>query len=40
MNDAFLGDLRRSDRGPYWTEGYPAVTVTDTANLRNPPITA
>jgi len=27
---------RRSDHAPFWDEGYPAVMVTDTANLRNP----
>ncbi|WP_394831502.1 M28 family peptidase [Pendulispora rubella] len=36
MLNPLLGDLRRSDHGPYWTEGYPAVMVTDTANFRNP----
>lgn len=27
---------RRSDHAPFWDEGYPAVMVTDTADLRNP----
>ncbi|MEL6469826.1 MAG: M28 family peptidase [Cyanobacteria bacterium J06623_4] len=27
---------RRSDHAPFWDEGYPAMMVTDTANLRNP----
>ncbi|MEL6903465.1 MAG: M28 family peptidase [Cyanobacteria bacterium J06606_4] len=27
---------RRSDHAPFWDEGYPAIMVTDTANLRNP----
>lgn len=29
-------DTRRSDHAPFWDLGYPAVMVTDTANLRNP----
>lgn len=28
-------DLRRSDHASFWKEGFPAVMVTDTANLRN-----
>ncbi len=31
-----LPDTRRSDHAPFWDAGYPAVLVTDTANLRNP----
>ncbi|GAB4133707.1 MAG: M28 family peptidase [Cyanobacteria bacterium J069] len=31
-----LPDLRRSDHAPFWDLGYPAVLITDTANLRNP----
>ncbi|MEO1132981.1 MAG: M28 family peptidase, partial [Cyanobacteria bacterium J06639_1] len=31
-----LPDTRRSDHSPFWDRGYPAVMVTDTANLRNP----
>ncbi|MCJ2544359.1 M28 family peptidase [Thermostichus vulcanus] len=27
---------RRSDHAPFWDEGYRAVLVTDTADLRNP----
>ncbi len=27
---------RRSDHAPFWDAGYPAILVTDTANLRNP----
>lgn len=27
---------RNSDHAPFWDAGYPAVLVTDTANLRNP----
>lgn len=27
---------RRSDHAPFWDEGYPALLVTDTADLRNP----
>ncbi len=29
-------DLLRSDHAPFWTNGIPAVFVTDTANFRNP----
>ncbi|MEL6351798.1 MAG: M28 family peptidase [Cyanobacteria bacterium J06627_28] len=31
-----LPDVRRSDHAPFWDADYPAVMVTDTANLRNP----
>jgi aminopeptidase YwaD len=27
---------RRSDHAPFWDEGYPAILITDTADLRNP----
>jgi len=29
-------DTRRSDHVPFWDNGYPAILVTDTANMRNP----
>lgn len=29
-------DTRRSDHAPFWDNGYKAMMVTDTANLRNP----
>lgn len=29
-------DTRRSDHAPFWDNGYKAIMVTDTANLRNP----
>jgi Zn-dependent M28 family amino/carboxypeptidase len=29
-------DTRRSDHVPFWDNGYPAMMVTDTANMRNP----
>lgn len=29
-------DTRRSDHAPFWDQGYRAIMVTDTANLRNP----
>ena len=29
-------DTRRSDHAPFWDLGYPAIMVTDTANMRNP----
>lgn len=31
-----LADVRRSDQASFWDAGYPAVLVTDTADLRNP----
>ena len=27
---------RRSDNASFWSQGYPALLLTDTANLRNP----
>jgi Zn-dependent M28 family amino/carboxypeptidase len=29
-------DLLRSDHAPFWSAGYPAVQLTDTAEFRNP----
>ncbi|CDN10242.1 putative aminopeptidase [Richelia intracellularis] len=29
-------DTRRSDHARFWDAGYPAIMVTDTANMRNP----
>ncbi|MGH7699997.1 MAG: M20/M25/M40 family metallo-hydrolase, partial [Gemmatimonadales bacterium] len=29
-------DTRRSDNASFWDQGYPALMLTDTANLRNP----
>jgi aminopeptidase YwaD len=31
-----LPDTRRSDHSSFWDLGYPAIMVTDTANMRNP----
>ncbi|HEY7383201.1 MAG TPA: M28 family peptidase [Beijerinckiaceae bacterium] len=31
-----LPDSRRSDHAAFWDAGYPAIMVTDTANMRNP----
>ncbi len=31
-----IRDTRRSDHAPFWDAGYPAIMVTDTANMRNP----
>jgi Zn-dependent M28 family amino/carboxypeptidase len=31
-----LPDSRRSDHASFWDAGYPAIMVTDTANMRNP----
>lgn len=33
---AFLPATRRSDHAPFWDQGYRAMMVTDTADLRNP----
>lgn len=32
----WVPDTRRSDHAPFWDQGYRAILVTDTANLRNP----
>jgi Zn-dependent M28 family amino/carboxypeptidase len=32
----FTGPLLRSDNGPFWLRGLPAVMLTDSANYRNP----
>lgn len=29
-------EIRRSDHGPFWDEGFPAIMLTDTSFLRNP----
>lgn len=31
-----LPDALRSDHAPFWGQGYPAIMITDTAELRNP----
>jgi aminopeptidase YwaD len=31
-----LPDTRRSDHASFWDLGYPAIMITDTANMRNP----
>jgi Zn-dependent M28 family amino/carboxypeptidase len=31
-----LSGLRRSDHGSFWSSGYPAILLTDTAEYRNP----
>jgi Zn-dependent M28 family amino/carboxypeptidase len=31
-----LPDVRRSDHSSFWDRGYPAMMITDTANMRNP----
>lgn len=36
MRGMIVPDTRRSDHAPFWDAGYPALMVTDTANLRNP----
>jgi len=35
-NGELLPDTRRSDHAAFWHYGYPAVTLTDTADFRNP----
>lgn len=30
-----LADLRRSDHAAFWSVGYPAIMITDSANFRN-----
>ena len=32
----WLPDTRRSDHAPFWDLGFPAIMITDTANMRNP----
>jgi hypothetical protein len=32
----WIPDTRRSDHASFWDLGYPAIMVTDTANMRNP----
>ncbi len=36
FNGYIVPDTTRSDHFPFWTRGYRAMMVTDTANLRNP----
>ncbi len=36
LQGKLVPDTRRSDHAPFWDRGYPAILVTDTANLRNP----
>jgi aminopeptidase YwaD len=35
-NGELFPDTRRSDHAAFWSYGYPAVMLTDTANYRNP----
>jgi Zn-dependent M28 family amino/carboxypeptidase len=35
-NGYIVPDTTRSDHFPFWTQGYRAMMVTDTANMRNP----
>jgi len=35
-NGEALPDVRRSDHAPFWDNGFQALLVTDTADLRNP----
>jgi len=36
LKGTWLPDTRRSDHSPFWDAGYPALMITDTANMRNP----
>ena len=36
MKGWLVPDVRRSDNARFWDAGYPALMVTDTADLRNP----
>jgi aminopeptidase YwaD len=36
LRGRILPDARRSDHAAFWDLGYPAIMVTDTANMRNP----
>ncbi|MDF2692910.1 MAG: Peptidase [Labilithrix sp.] len=36
LTDPSFKDLRRSDHSAFWSEGYPGMLLTDTANFRNP----
>ncbi len=36
IKGSIVPDTRRSDHAPFWDNGYKAIMVTDTANLRNP----
>jgi Zn-dependent M28 family amino/carboxypeptidase len=36
LQGRMLPDTRRSDHASFWDLGYPAIMVTDTANMRNP----
>lgn len=36
LRGTMLPDTRRSDHASFWDQGYSALMVTDTANLRNP----
>ena len=33
---ALIPDIWRSDHGPFWTQGYTAVMITDTSEFRTP----
>lgn len=35
LDSNLIGDLRRSDHNAFWTYGWPAMMITDTANFRN-----
>jgi murein endopeptidase len=36
ISSEIVRDIRRSDHAPYWDNGYAALMLTDTAELRNP----
>jgi Zn-dependent M28 family amino/carboxypeptidase len=36
LRGRLVPDTRRSDHASFWDLGYPALMITDTANMRNP----
>jgi hypothetical protein len=36
IETSLINDLRRSDHAPFWGYDWPAISITDTGNFRNP----
>ena len=36
ISSPLISDLRRSDHDAFWQAGYPAIMLSDTAEMRNP----
>ena len=36
ISSNLIGDLRRSDHDAFWQAGYPAIMLSDTAEMRKP----